>query len=59
MGFANADGKVIRPTLQGGIVAQYYAGALVGAFWAGDFSDRYGRECKDIADWKARLTIDG
>ncbi|KAJ9634663.1 hypothetical protein H2199_008948 [Coniosporium tulheliwenetii] len=43
MGFADADGTVIKPSLQGGIVAIYYAGALLGAFWAGAFSDSYGR----------------
>lgn len=43
MGFANENGHVINPSLQGGIVAVYYAGALFGAFWAGAFSDIYGR----------------
>jgi MFS family permease len=43
MGFADEHGKVIKPSLQGGIVAIYYAGSLIGAFWAGDFSDKYGR----------------
>ena len=44
MGFADEDGKVTRPSLQGGIVAMYYAGALFGAFGAGSFSDAYGRK---------------
>ncbi|KAG9253154.1 general substrate transporter [Emericellopsis atlantica] len=43
MGFADEDGNVIKPSLQGGIVSTYYAGSLFGAFWAGAFSDRYGR----------------
>lgn len=43
MGFADDHGKVIKPSLQGGIVAIYYAGSLIGAFWAGDFSDKHGR----------------
>ncbi|KAJ5865276.1 uncharacterized protein N7529_007192 [Penicillium soppii] len=43
MGFADEHGKVIKPSLQGGIAAMYYFGALLGAFWAGSFSDAYGR----------------
>ncbi|KAL2005216.1 hypothetical protein VTN00DRAFT_2426 [Thermoascus crustaceus] len=43
MGFADEDGKVVKPSLQGGIVAMYYMGALLGAFWAGALSDSYGR----------------
>ncbi|KAH0434453.1 general substrate transporter, partial [Aureobasidium melanogenum] len=43
MQFANADGVVTRPTLQGGIVSIYYAGSLFGGFFAGGFSDKYGR----------------
>lgn len=43
MGFADEQGKVIKPSLQGGIAAMYYLGALFGAFWAGSFSDAYGR----------------
>lgn len=43
MGFADTSGTVIKPTLQGGIAAIYYAGSLVGGFFAGSFSDRYGR----------------
>ncbi|ORY02663.1 general substrate transporter [Clohesyomyces aquaticus] len=43
MGFMDANGVVIKPTLQGGIVAMYYAGSLLGAFAAGIFSDSYGR----------------
>ncbi len=43
MGFADEHGKVINPSLQGGIVSTYYAGSLLGAFWAGQFSDKYGR----------------
>ena len=43
MGFADEHGHVIKPSLQGGIVSTYYAGALLGAFWAGHFSDKYGR----------------
>jgi MFS family permease len=43
MGFADAEGRVIKPTLQGGISAIYYAGSLFGGFLAGWFSDRYGR----------------
>ena len=44
MGFADEDGTVTRPALQGGIVSMYYAGALFGAFVAGAFSDAYGRK---------------
>lgn len=43
MGFANEHGHVINPSLQGGIVSTYYAGSLLGAFWAGHLSDKYGR----------------
>ncbi|KAF2272053.1 putative MFS sugar transporter [Westerdykella ornata] len=43
MGFADEKGHVIKPSLQGGLVSTYYAGALLGAFWAGQFSDTYGR----------------
>ena len=43
MGFADAEGVVTDPTLQGGISAIYYAGSLFGGFFAGSFSDRYGR----------------
>lgn len=43
MGFTDDDGNVVKPSLQGGIVATYYVGSLFGAFWAGAFSDRYGR----------------
>jgi len=43
MGFADENGHVIKPSLQGGIVATYYAGSLLGAFWAGQFSDKHGR----------------
>ena len=43
MGFADAGGRVIKPTLQGGISSIYYAGSLIGGFLAGWFSDRYGR----------------
>ncbi|KAJ9495444.1 hypothetical protein LTR99_010212 [Exophiala xenobiotica] len=43
MGFADEDDNIIKPSLQGGIVAMYYFGSLLGAFWAGQFSDRYGR----------------
>lgn len=43
MGFANAEGVVTNPTLQGGISSIYYAGSLFGGFLAGIFSDRYGR----------------
>jgi hypothetical protein len=43
MGFADGTGKITNPSLQGGIVSIYYAGSLLGAFWAGQFSDRYGR----------------
>lgn len=43
MGFADAEGRVIEPTLQGGISSIYYAGSLLGGFLAGWFSDRYGR----------------
>lgn len=44
MGFADENGHVIKPSLQGGIVATYYAGSLLGAFWAGHLSDKYGRK---------------
>lgn len=44
MGYGTADGTVTNPTKQGGIASMYYAGSLLGAFWAGQFSDRYGRE---------------
>jgi MFS family permease len=40
MGFADEHGQVIKPSLQGGIVATYYAGSLLGAFLAGQFSDK-------------------
>lgn len=43
MGFANAEGHVQKPTLQGGIASIYYAGSLFGGFLAGSFSDKYGR----------------
>jgi MFS family permease len=43
MGFADAQGNVTKPTLQGGIAAVYYAGSLLGGFLAGSFSDKYGR----------------
>ncbi|KAK4687599.1 hypothetical protein P7C73_g2514, partial [Tremellales sp. Uapishka_1] len=43
MGFRDASGAVSKPTLQGGIAAIYYAGSLIGGFFAGDFSDRFGR----------------
>lgn len=43
MGFVDENGNVTHPSLQGGIVSVYYLGALFGAFWAGAFSDRYGR----------------
>lgn len=43
MGFADEHGNVIKPSLQGGIVSTYYAGSLLGAFWAGQLSDKYGR----------------
>ncbi|KAI7203923.1 general substrate transporter [Hortaea werneckii] len=43
MGYMDASGTVTKPTLQGGISAMYYCGALFGAFWAGSFSDNYGR----------------
>ncbi|EAQ93897.1 hypothetical protein CHGG_02132 [Chaetomium globosum CBS 148.51] len=43
MGFADEHGKVINPSLQGGIVSIYYAGSLLGAFWAGHISDKHGR----------------
>lgn len=43
MGFANAQGVVTDPTLQGGISSIYYAGSLFGGFLAGSFSDKYGR----------------
>jgi MFS family permease len=42
MMFANADGVVTRPSLQGGIVSIYYAGSLLGGFFAGAYSDKYG-----------------
>ena len=43
MGYGDEQGRVTNPTKQGGIVSIYYAGSLVGAFWAGQFADRYGR----------------
>lgn len=43
MGYGSADGTVTQPAKQGGIVSIYYAGSLFGAFWAGQFADRYGR----------------
>lgn len=43
MGYGDRDGTVTNPTKQGGIASIYYAGSLVGAFWAGQFADRYGR----------------
>ena len=44
MGYGDADGTVNNPAKQGGIVSIYYAGSLFGAFWAGQFADRYGRK---------------
>ena len=44
MGYGDADGVVTQPFKQGGIVSIYYAGSLFGAFWAGQFADRYGRK---------------
>lgn len=43
MGYADAEGNVTNPTLQGGISSIYYAGSLFGGFVAGSVSDRYGR----------------
>lgn len=43
MGYGDEQGRVTDPTRQGGIVSIYYAGSLFGAFWAGQFADRYGR----------------
>jgi hypothetical protein len=44
MGYGDRDGTVTNPTKQGGIASIYYAGSLLGAFWAGQFADRYGRK---------------
>lgn len=44
MGYGDEQGHVTNPTKQGGIVSIYYAGSLLGAFWAGQFADRYGRK---------------
>lgn len=44
MGYGDEQGHVTNPSKQGGIVSIYYAGSLVGAFWAGQFADRYGRK---------------
>lgn len=44
MGYGTRDGTVTNPTKQGGIASIYYAGSLLGAFWAGQFADRYGRK---------------
>lgn len=44
MGYGTRDGRVTDPTKQGGIASIYYAGSLLGAFWAGQFADRYGRK---------------
>ncbi|EWG45861.1 hypothetical protein FVEG_06509 [Fusarium verticillioides 7600] len=43
MGYTNDKDEVIKPMLQGGIAAVYYLGSLFAAFWAGSFSDNYGR----------------
>lgn len=47
MGFGHVDdnGKVVvtNALLQGGIVAIYYLGTLVGCLWGGAVADRYGR----------------
>jgi MFS family permease len=43
MGYGNEQGEVTKPALQGGISSIYYAGSLVGGFWAGSFSDKFGR----------------
>ncbi|KAK3703639.1 hypothetical protein LTR37_014335 [Vermiconidia calcicola] len=43
MEYGDANGNVTRPLLQGGISSIYYAGSLIGGFWAGSFSDKYGR----------------
>ena len=51
MGYGDEQGRVTDPTKQGGIVSIYYAGSLVGAFWAGQFADRYGREFSKSHVW--------
>uniref|UniRef100_A0A0D2YF81 Major facilitator superfamily (MFS) profile domain-containing protein n=1 Tax=Fusarium oxysporum (strain Fo5176) TaxID=660025 RepID=A0A0D2YF81_FUSOF len=43
MGYTNDKDEVVKPMLQGGIAAVYYCGSLFAAFWAGSFSDNYGR----------------
>lgn len=59
MGYTNDKDEVVKPMLQGGIAAVYYlyvspwfyqkrqlmlqSGSLLAAFWAGSFSDNYGR----------------
>lgn len=59
MGYGDRDGTVTDPTKQGGIVSIYYAGSLLGAFWAGQFADRYGRRllCMRMTFTTNRLTV--
>lgn len=45
LGHVGADGEVVitETLLQGGIVAIYYLGTLIGCLFGGSFGDRYGR----------------
>lgn len=42
MGVVNKMG-VLDPTKEGGIVAIYYTGGIIGGFWGGQVADKYGR----------------
>ncbi|KIW35748.1 uncharacterized protein PV06_11913 [Exophiala oligosperma] len=42
MGVDNKLG-VLDPTKEGGIVAIYYIGGIIGGFWGGQVADKYGR----------------
>jgi MFS family permease len=39
-----ADGVVTNSTKQGGLVAAYYGGAMIGCFWGGKLGDMLGRK---------------
>lgn len=37
------NGELTNPTREGGIVAIYYLGGIIGGLWGGDIADKYGR----------------
>ena len=39
-----APNGIVNTTKQGGVVSIYYLGTLVGCFWGGSISDKYGRK---------------